>query len=220
MGCLWADLQGGIIPLFHYALRPGGYLFLGPSENVTSHHELFRTMDKKHRIFQRKETVLRPAVRFPLANISGPAASGRKYSDPEERNLPKQLERIILQRFGPACVLVKENGDAVYFSGRISRYLEQPPGGPDANVLHMAREGLGIPLRTCLHRAVTARARAVQKQVSVQTEGGVSHVDLTVEPLAEFRDADLYVIVLAEAVSVSSPPPSGEPASGTGAEET
>ena len=56
---LGPDLQRGIIPLFHYALRSGGYLFLGPSENVTSHHELFRTMDKKHRIFQRKETVLR-----------------------------------------------------------------------------------------------------------------------------------------------------------------
>src|SRR6267154_1671469 len=179
---LGADLQRGIIPLFHYALRPGGYLFLGTSENVTSHQELFQTIDKKRRIFQRKDTLLRPAVRFPLANISGPAPSVRKDSDAEERNLPRQLERILLQRYGPACVLVKENGDAVYFSGRISRYLEQPPGGPDANVLHMAREGLRIPLRTCLHRAVTARARADQKKVSVQTEGGVSHVDLTVEP--------------------------------------
>jgi len=215
------DLQRGIIPLFHYGLRSGGYLFLGPSENVTSHQELFRTMDKKHRIFQRRETALRPAVRFPLADISGPAPSGRKYSEAEERNLPKQLERIILQRYGPACVLVKENGDAVYFSGRISRYLEQPTGGPDTNVINMAREGLRIPLRTCLHRAVTARAQAVQKQVSFQTDGEVSHVDLTVEPLAEFRDADLYVIVLEEAVSVSGPAPSGDaPASDTGTEDT
>ena len=67
---------------------------------------------------------------------------------------------------------------------------------------------------------MTARARAEQKQVSVQTDGGVSHVDLIVEPLAEFRDAELYLIVLAEAVSVSSPAPSGEPASSTGAEDT
>jgi two-component system CheB/CheR fusion protein len=218
---LGPDLQRVIIPLFHYALRSGGYLFLGPSENVTSHHELFRTMDKKHRIFQRKETVLRPAVRFPLANLSGPTPSGLKYSDAEEPNLPKRLERIILQRYGPACVLVKENGDAVYFSGRISRYLEQPTGGPDTNVINMAREGLRIPLRTCLHRAVTARGRADQKQVSVETDGGVSHVDLTVEPLAEFRDADLYMIVLEEAVSISGPAPSGEgPTSDTGSEDT
>jgi two-component system CheB/CheR fusion protein len=218
---LGVDLQRGIIPLFHYALRSGGYLFLGPSENVTSHQELFRAMDKKHRIFQRKDTVLRPAVRFPLANISGPAPSGQKYPDAEGRNLPKQLERIILQRFGPACVLVKENGDAVYFSGRISRYLEQPGGGPDTNVLHMAREGLRIPLRTCLHRASTTRSRAAQKQVSVETDGDVSHVDLTVEPVAEFRDAELYAIVFEEAVPVSGPAQDSDaPASDTGSEDT
>jgi len=57
---------------------------------------------------------------------------------------------MILQRFGPACVTVKENGDAVYFSGRISRYLEQPAGSPETNVVHMAREGLGTPIRTAL----------------------------------------------------------------------
>ena len=213
---LGSDLQRGIIPLFHYALRASGYLFVGPSESLTSHQELFRTMDKKHRIFQRKETLLRPAVRFPLANISSAAPSARKYSDAEERNLPKQLERIILQRYGPACVLVRENGDAVYFTGRISSYLEQPAGGPDTNVLHMAREGLGIPLRTCLYRAVTARARVVQKQISVQTDGRTSHVDLTVEPLPEFGDADLFVIVIEEAVPVSGDAPTPD----TGSEDT
>src|SRR6266567_2686259 len=159
---LGADLQHGIIPLFHYALRSGGYLFLGPSENVTSHQELFRTVDKRHRIFQRKESVLRPAVRFPLAGIGGPALSGPRDSGADERyNIPKHLERIVIQRYAPACVFVKENGDAVYFSGRISRYLEQPTGGPDTNVLRMAREGLRIPLRTCLHTAVSGRTRAV-----------------------------------------------------------
>src|SRR5260221_3195418 len=111
---LGADLQRGIIPLFHYALRSGGYLFLGPSENVTSHQELFQTIDKKHRIFQRKDTLLRPAVRFPLANLSSPTTYSQKDSNTEERNLPKQLERIILQRYGPACDLVSENGYAVF----------------------------------------------------------------------------------------------------------
>jgi len=126
---LEGDLQRNIIPLFHYALRSGGYLFLGPSESVSSNPELFRTMDKTHRIFQRKETVPRPAIKFPLTNVTAPAQSGQTQL--EDRNLPKQLERIILQQYGPACVLVKENGDAVYFSGRINRYLAQPTGIPE-----------------------------------------------------------------------------------------
>jgi two-component system CheB/CheR fusion protein len=63
-----------------------------------------------------------------------------------------QLERVILQRYGPACAIVKENGDAVYFSGRISRYLQQPTGTPEINVMNLAPKGLRIPLRTCLQR--------------------------------------------------------------------
>ena len=217
---LGQDLQRKIIPLFHYALRPGGYLFLGPSESAASHRELFETVDKKLRIFRRKETLPNPVITFPLADISRPAPiGGGKRPDAEERNLPKQLERIILERYRPACVTVKENGEAIYFSGRTSRYLEQPTGSPDANVINMAREGLRIPLRTALHRAVSARERVVQKQIPVQTNGTVSQVDLTVEPLAEFRSANLYMIVFEDAHPVQGSQPSTAPAADANSEE-
>ena len=82
------------------------------------HPELFRAIDKKHRIFQRKESLPRPVVQFPLAEIAhGRSRGAGRHGEQDERDLPKQLERIILQRFRPACVTVKENGDAVYFSG-------------------------------------------------------------------------------------------------------
>jgi two-component system, chemotaxis family, CheB/CheR fusion protein len=216
---LGLDLQQKIVPLFHYALRPGGYLFLGPSENASSHQELFRAIDKKYRIFQRKESLLRAAVKFPLADISRPKPTGEKTLEGQERNLPKQLERVILKRRGPACVIVKENGDAVYFSGRVSRYLEQPTGTPEANVVNMAREDIRIPLRTSLHRAVSAHERAVQNQVSVQINGEVSRVDITVEPLTEFQDANLYMIVFEEGTPNSNPQPGESPAFFTRSEE-
>jgi len=69
---LGLDLQREVIPLFHYALRSGGYLFLGSAENATSHRELFEPVDKKHRIFLRKESLPRLAIRFPLSEISRP----------------------------------------------------------------------------------------------------------------------------------------------------
>ncbi len=212
---LGLDLQQKVIPLFHYALRTGGYLFLGPSENISTHRHLFQTMDKEHRIFQRKESLPLPTVRFPLTNFGRPKQSGGKQQPQhDERNLPKQLERIILEQYGPACVIVKENGQAVYFSGRISRYLQHPAGSPETNVLNMAREGLRIPLRTSLHKTVTARERVVQKQISVQTNGSVSQVDLTVEPLAGFQDANLYMILLQEVPAANGPQHDG-PAGGS-----
>jgi two-component system, chemotaxis family, CheB/CheR fusion protein len=217
---LGQELQRKLIPLFHYALRPGGYLFLGPSESAASHKELFGTVDKKHRIFERKETLPRPVVTFPLADVSRPKQPGaRPLPEAEERDLSKRLERIILQRYRPACVTVKENGDAVYFSGRLDDYLEQPTGSPDVNVVNMAREGLRIPLRAALHRAATARARVVQKQISVQRNGGFSQVDLTVEPIAEFHAANLYMVVFEDAVS-SAPQQSAAPPADADSEET
>lgn len=214
------DLQQKIIPLFHYALRPGGYLFLGPSESASSHRELFEAVDKKHRIFRRKETLPSPSIAFPFAETMKPIAVRADWQEPDERSLTKQLERIILQRYRPACVIVRENGEAVYFSGRISRFLEQPTGSPDANVINMAREGLRIPLRTTLHRAVTTRERAIQKQISVQTDGMVSQIDLLVEPIPEFHSANLYMIVFEDVAPFSGPTQGATTALNASVEET
>jgi len=200
---LGQDLQRKSIPLFHYALRPGGYLFLGPSESASSHKELFQPVDKKLRIFLKKEKWPRTGMVFPPANFSRPKLDRENRSAGDEQSLPKQIERIILQRYRPACVTVRENGDAVYFSGPIGRYLEPATGSPDANVMNMAHEGLRIPLRTALHKAVTARERVIQKQIQVQTNGGVSSVDLTVEPLADLRAASLYMVLFEDAPPVA-----------------
>ncbi len=201
---LGENLQRKVVPLFHYALRSGGYLFLGPSESVTSFRDLFSSVDKKHRIFQKKDTLPRSPVAFPFTAISRTKHSAGTPPE-EERSLPKRLERIILKRYAPACVIVNESGDAVYFSGRISPYLEQPTGSPDTNVLNMAREGLRIPLRTVLHRVATTRERVVQKQVSIQVDGATSYVDLTIEALSELQDANLYAVTIAEAPLDSGP---------------
>jgi len=111
-----------------------------------------------------------------------------------------------LQRYRPACVAVKESGEAVYYSGRLGSYLEVPTGGPDTNVVNMAREGLRVPLRSALHRAVTTRERVIQKLVSLQINGSVSQVDISVEPILEFQSANLYMVVFEDSPASMSQP--------------
>ena len=169
---LGPDLQEKMIPLFHYALRPGGYLFLGPSENVSAHKDLFRPIDKKHRIFQRKESLPRPggpvsARRFDRTQ----RATALKQADTDERNLPKQLEHIILQRYRPACVTVKENGEPFISPASSAAYLEPPDRRPRHQCAEYgARQAIRIPLRSALHRAAATRTR-VETQLSIQTAG-------------------------------------------------
>jgi two-component system, chemotaxis family, CheB/CheR fusion protein len=207
---LGLDLQRKVIPLFHYALRPGAFLFLGPSENASAHRELFGTIDKKHRIFQRKQGLPRPAIQFPLSEIARPARPGGKHASNEDHSLSVELERIILQRYAPACVIVKENGDAVYFSGRTGRYLQQPTGTPDINVFNMAREGLRMALRAALHRATSANQPAVQKG-SIQNDGTTSRIHVAVEPITEIQGGGLYMISFEEPTPDGTDAHDGEP---------
>ena len=130
---LGSMLQQKLLPLFHYAVRPGGYLFLGPSETLNGRDDLFRTLDQKHRIFQRKEVVPRPQVEFPLTDgrqLLPQHPKGLGSIPAKAQDIGALAQRTILERYAPAGVVVTAQGDVVHFSGRTGRYLEPPPERP------------------------------------------------------------------------------------------
>jgi two-component system CheB/CheR fusion protein len=197
---LGPELQQKLLRLFHYALRPSGYLFLGPSEALTGQSALFRTLDKKHRLFQKKDAVSRQVVEFPLTDVHRPPQrqedESKRTRTAAARHIGALAERTILDSYAPACVVTTEQGEAVYFSGRTGRYLEPPTGTPNVNVINMARAGLRLPLRTALQQAVTTHERVVREQIPVQTNGGVQPITLTVQPMTErVDDSTLYLII-------------------------
>ncbi len=180
-----ADLQNQIIPLFHYALRPSGFLFLGSSEHVSQHANLFAPLDKKHRIFQRRDQPGRPSL-FPAyraaAAIHLPApAENRAMS--RSQDATRRFEAIVLDRYAPAHVIVDASGEVTHYSGRTGKYLEQPAGAPNRNLLAIARKGLRLPLRSALDEVAATKRRTVREGVSVELDGGRQSIDLIVEPL-------------------------------------
>jgi len=197
---LESDLQKKLIPLFHYALRSRGFLFLGPSESVAGWPDLFRTLDKRHRIYQCKDVVLRPPVSFPLADrlrfsMQRPFNEGPQPAVGEQ-GVARAFERVLLENYSPACVLVNERGDVLYFSPRTGKYLEPPGGTPTLRVLELARQGLRLDLRTALHKAVTSRVAVTHENVGLEADGAMHRVDITVRPMAELgEDAGLFTIV-------------------------
>ena len=213
------DLQGKLIPLVHYALRAGGFLFLGPSETVASHPELFRAVDKRLRIFQAKDVTLRPPVSFALAERSRLAIRGLGEGLPrpartDAQSLSQVFERILLENYSPACVLVHERGDIVYFSPRTGRYLEPPAGAPRLNVLEMARPGLRLDLRTALHKAAATRAAVSREAVPYEADGQVQRADLSVRPMPELgEDQGLFMVVFQDAQDAREPGPAAGDAS-------
>jgi two-component system CheB/CheR fusion protein len=191
------NLQNRLIPLFHYALNSGGYLFLGSSENVTRHSRLFGTIDKTHRIFQRRSQPERRLPEFPLTT---PEDSRRRLPpitrpDGERETLQSIAEKQLIEHYAPAFVVINSDGDVLHASSRTGKYLELSPGVPRTDVFSLARPGLRAELRAGVHRAISSGAPVVQSGISIGTNGGRQAINLIVHPLRQSSAQDpLYIV--------------------------
>jgi two-component system CheB/CheR fusion protein len=198
------DLQAAVIPAFHYALVPDGILLLGTAETVSRHETLFEALDRPHRIFRRRDTPSPPLQmqsRFLPREPHGAAGAPTGAATARRANLrsANRANARVLERFGPAFILVGADGHIVQYSNRIGRFLEPPPGLPNQNVLDMARSGLRIHLRGALKQAVETGRMVEVPHVSVAIPGeGNRHVALAVDPLFEHGADTLYLIVFLE----------------------
>src|SRR5512138_2375289 len=135
-------LQKRILPVFHYALKPDGFLVLGRSETLGSFPDLFQAVDRKNRIFRKVQGSTTPRVSFGFQSgqtrgLAEMATGGHEeptpHADPQ-----KEADRIVLTRYAPPGVVVNDSLEILQFRGRTSPYLEPPHGAPSANVLKMA----------------------------------------------------------------------------------
>jgi two-component system, chemotaxis family, CheB/CheR fusion protein len=215
---LEANIQQHVSTLFHYSLRPGGYLFLGPAENVAGPADLFSAIDKKHKIYQRNETVARPPLVFAPTERSQPR--GKPWSPrvptPSHTEMVSGLERLLLDRYAPAWIVINAQAEAVYFSPRTGKFLEPAPGIPSMDVVNMARPGLRLDLRTSIHKALKTNEEVVREGVDVATNGETQRINLIVRPIPETGpEAALYLVVFQEVGG-----PRGKDASAGGPEDS
>ena len=171
-----SDLQDNVLPVFHYALKPNGFLFLGPAETISRHTDLFAAVDKKHRIFQRRATLGAAGVRMPTwvpgmrsAEIDLRAHDGSH----KEQRLRRHIELNVLEQFTPAHIVVEGDGSIIYYSTRTGKYLEPQMGSPSRQIQAMARRGLRLELRTALRDAVEKRHTIVRDRVEVDLDDRV-----------------------------------------------
>jgi two-component system CheB/CheR fusion protein len=221
---LGADLQKKLMPLFHYALNPGGILFLGTSESVGEFGELFSVLDRKAKLFVRKDELhggrragLGGSLSLPSTrSVALPRAQEKQDSAPKVP-LRELTEQALLKQFAAAGALVNGKGDILYFHGRTGMYLEPASGEAGiSNILKMARDGLRHELTTALHKAARAKETVSCLGLNVRTNGHFTSVDLTIRPVAtgsrESLEAPLFLIILEEAAKAPvQAPQAGRP---------
>lgn len=216
-------LQEQVIPLFHYALRPSGFLFLGVAETVTRHAELFAPVDKAHRIFRKREG----AATAGMIRLQPTALAVRRHwPQPAPPRPPRAGGGSELQQAAAACaaevfapphLLVNADGNVVHQSAGLSRFLELPAGAPSQQLVFLARRGLRPELRAALREAAETRRR-VRRRVEFEHDGTMVPVELTVAPLPLRDGLDaLYLVAFAESAAAAERGGEPVPASADGA---
>ena len=215
------DIQSRVIPTFHYSLRPGGFLFLGTSEGIGQHGDLFSMVDKKQRIFQAREHIA-SSPRLPnlVGESRAPVFSQGRQDRLQQSNYPlrQAVEAQVLDRFAPAHVVVNSEGDVVYYSARTGRFLEPSQGAPSRQLLTMARRGLRLELRAALREAMSTDRPVIKPDLPLDDdEGRLQLVTITVEAMAERGTGEPLYLVLFTAGNPASIRSEGE-YTGTGVE--
>src|SRR5262249_5665479 len=192
--------------IFHYALKPHGFLFLGTSENISQHGDLFTAIDKKSGVSKRREAgaAMPPLpVLFRRHGIGGGGLAESK--GPTGRSLRQSIEARVLERYAPAHVVVTREGDVINYSTGTGKYLEAPPGRPSRALMAMARRGLRLPLRSALHEATESRRTAGRANGELEGGDKGEFVRITVEPLHDDDNESLYLVVFSDLRAPAAP---------------
>lgn len=179
--------QSRILEVFHFALNPGGVLFLGKSESLGPQADLFEALSRPHRIFRRIDTAVRPPRLFD-GHWNGPG--GFLTPAPRSRPLASLLPADILReqlagRSPDAALLLNRESRVIYFHGRTDRYVE-PRGEPTTHLRQLLREGLSRSVRAIVKDARTT-GQVAQAAVTAWRDDRIVHSHAWVEPVGDFK---------------------------------
>jgi len=176
------ELQDQVMAIFHYACREDGHLFLGTSE--TAHEQLFRAIDKQHRIYRPVESPGGRRRVLPDLPTGIPQAPPRRdiAPRPQERGAAAESHRAVLEEHAPPSILVDEDWNAIHLSETAGRFL-QPRGGPASQaVVELVRGELRGEVSVALRHAFEAREQWLSEFMPVQFNGTPRRVAVLAQP--------------------------------------
>jgi two-component system CheB/CheR fusion protein len=175
-----SPLQQRVIATFHYGLKANGLLWLGPSETIAASTRLFKTFDKRSRIFRRLDV----AAEIPRA----PSSSRMSAASPTQRSveadsIDAQATRMMAQ-YAPAYIVFDGQHEIQRFSGPVAKFMEPVSGGASLNLFRMLHAQLRAPVRSLVRKALEEQ-RPIQEHVTFQVASQAHIINLIAEPMAE-----------------------------------
>lgn len=175
------ELQKKLMNLFHYSLNAAGVLLLGSAENENSQNNQFAPIDSKLKFYKR--SVINPSnemIDFP-SSFTYTRVHSSKQAEPMKivDNIQILTEQLMLQRFAPSSVLINQEGEILYITGRTGKYLEPAAGKANLNIFTMAREGLRNVLPGAIRKTRQSLDPVKLHHLKIGTNDGFQFVDVT-----------------------------------------
>ena len=178
-------LQKRVIPVFHYALNSGGFLWLGKSESTGTLSHLFTVLDKTHRLYSKANVQTPMTFRFPASSYLPyvpEVASQAPMPGKSTNDFERIADRIALSKYAPPSVVVNYDMEILQFRGETSPYLQFPSGPPSTNLLKMVRSDLLYTLRMTIHEARVQNRQARHEGLAFDLDGKRRKVGIQVVP--------------------------------------
>ena len=196
-------IQREIFQTFHFALKPGGFLFLGSSESAEVADDLFLAVDKKNRIYQAKILTSRPrASAAPFSrlvtipthlSVAAPSVTERP------RLATADLHRRAIEHAASPSVIVDRDAEIVHMSGQMGRFLQYVGGEPSHNLLRLIHPDLRLELRTALFQASQNGTDIDTRPVRLSSGETTTSVAMTVHPYHDqATGADVVLVSFGE----------------------
>jgi len=177
------ELQRKLLGLFYYSLNQEGILMLGTSETLGVQSHLFTPVETGLKIFKRSVANLNQQLfDFPSSFTRTKSGNLEKTEhDKPMMNVQSLADQLLLQQFSPAGVLVNENGDILYISGRTGKYLEPAVGKANLNIFAMLRPGFQNDFAIAFRKALMNKEAVVLHHVKIGTNGGTLTLNVNIQ---------------------------------------
>ncbi len=196
------EVQKQVLEVFHFALKPGGLLFLGSSESADAADDLYRPVDKRWRIF-RADGALRRGRTVPAlpldgrSSLFGAGAAARAEASPALGDFHHRLR----EAYAPPSILIDAASNILHSTPRTAPFLRFVHGQPTNNLLEVVRPELRLELRTAIFRAWQIHASVEAKKVRLDDAGEAPWVTMTAHPVEE--GGSPYMLVLFDSIAAS-----------------
>ncbi len=199
-------LQRKVLATFSYALKQGGYLFLGKSE-TSGLAGKFEPVNKTANIYINKERNSKLFNVIPQATDekATTAESSERAYTMEKKDFQRATDEVLLARYIPAGVVVNDGFDIVDFRGNTGFYIDPSPGIASLSILKMIRKGLYLDLQEALNKVKAEKIFVSKEGIALEHDGLLRRITLEVQPLTGTREK-FYLILFRDVTPEQAEP--------------